>query len=215
VLARPTGNTVEQDGSRNSWSFAELRPSPLCVDPTSLRAKWASSDSMAPHGSSDGRRSLPFFGSSHRFIFSFRQRNQCKRERRDRILAQVTCFNEVPYPPALRFTISWRTGGLSAPPGSRRLSAGVWGGFCCVRMHQPAPWVPATVRQGLGGLCCVRMIRMYIHVPTAANAVSLWRLGKRILLLVGRLLPSGDQSNRRRSMVHTSCAHRAAPLDSR
>ena len=41
--------------------------------------------------------------------FTFRQRNQCKRERWDRILAQVTFFNEVPCPPALRFTISWRT----------------------------------------------------------------------------------------------------------
>ena len=49
---------------------------------------------------------------SFTFTFTFRQRNQCKRERWDRILAQVTFFNEVPCPPALRFTISWRTGGL-------------------------------------------------------------------------------------------------------
>ena len=67
--------------------------------------------------SSDGLFSLtgadPFSGF-HRFIFifTFRQRNECKRERWDRILAQVTFFNEVPCPPALRFTISWRTGGL-------------------------------------------------------------------------------------------------------
>ena len=39
------------------------------------------------------------------------------------------------------------------------------------------------------------------QVPTAANAVRLGRLGKQIVLLLGRLLPSGDQSNRRRSMV--------------
>jgi hypothetical protein len=50
------------------------------------------------------------FTSTFIFIFTFRQRNQCKRER-CRILAQVTFFNEVPCPPALRFTISWRTGG--------------------------------------------------------------------------------------------------------
>ena len=31
-------------------------------------------------------------------------------------------------------------------------------------------------------------------------------LGKQIVLLLGRLLPSGGQSNRRRSMVHTSLA---------
>ena len=48
------------------------------------------------------------------YFLSFRQRNQCKRERWDRILAQVTFFNEVPCPPALRFTISWRTGGLTS-----------------------------------------------------------------------------------------------------
>ena len=52
------------------------------------------------------------FTVSLSFTFTFRQRNQCKRERWDRILAQVTFFNEVPCPPALRFTISWRTGGL-------------------------------------------------------------------------------------------------------
>ena len=52
------------------------------------------------------------FTVSFSFTFTFRQRNQCKRERWDRILAQVTFFNEVPCPPALRFTISWRTGGL-------------------------------------------------------------------------------------------------------
>ena len=44
------------------------------------------------------------------------------------------------------------------------------------------------------------------QVPTAANAVRLGRLGKQIVLLLGRLLPPGDQSNRRRSMVHTSLA---------
>ena len=44
------------------------------------------------------------------------------------------------------------------------------------------------------------------QVPTAANAVRLWHLGKQFVLLLGRLLPSGDQSNRRRSMVHTSLA---------
>ena len=44
------------------------------------------------------------------------------------------------------------------------------------------------------------------QVPTAANAVRLWRLGKQVVLLLGRLLPPGDQSNRRRSMVHTSLA---------
>jgi len=44
------------------------------------------------------------------------------------------------------------------------------------------------------------------QVPTAANEVRLGRLGKQIVLLLGRLLPSGDQSNRRRSMVHTSLA---------
>jgi hypothetical protein len=48
----------------------------------------------------------------HIFTFTFRQINQCKRERWNRILAQDTFFNEVPCPPALRFTISWRTGGL-------------------------------------------------------------------------------------------------------
>ena len=52
------------------------------------------------------------FTVSHRFIFSLRQRNQCNRKRWDLILAQVNFFNEVPCPPALRFTISWRTGGL-------------------------------------------------------------------------------------------------------
>ena len=51
-------------------------------------------------------------GLSPFHIFTFRQRNQCKREKWDRILAQVTFFNEVPCPPALCFTISWRTGGL-------------------------------------------------------------------------------------------------------
>ena len=49
----------------------------------------------------------------HFHFLSFRQRNQCKRERWDRILVQVTFFNEVPCPPALRFTISWSTGGLT------------------------------------------------------------------------------------------------------
>ena len=52
-----------------------------------------------------------------------------------------------------------------------------------------------------------RLVNIYMtQVPTAANAVRLGRLGKQILLLLGRLLPSGDQSNRRRSMVHTSLA---------
>jgi hypothetical protein len=37
------------------------------------------------------------------------------------------------------------------------------------------------------------------QVPIVANAVRLGRLGKQILLLLGKLLPSGDQSNRRRS----------------
>ena len=66
-------------------------------------------------------------------------------------------------PPLSASLSAGERGGYQPPqaPAVYRRESG--GGFCCVRMHQPAPWVPATVRQGLGGLCCVRMIRMYIH----------------------------------------------------
>ena len=62
---------------------------------------------------SDGLSPFHFHIQFHFHFLSFRQRNQCIWERWDRILAQVTFLNEVPCPPALRFTISWRTGGLS------------------------------------------------------------------------------------------------------
>ena len=72
---------------------------------------------------------------------------------------------------ALQMAIDCKT---SAPPGSHRLTAGVWGGFCCVRTNHSAPRVPAAyVRQGPGGLCCVRMIRIASRVLTSVIAVSL------------------------------------------
>ena len=60
-----------------------------------------------------GADPLVDFTVSYFHFLSFRQRNQSVQKGRwDQILAQVTFFNEVPCPPALRFTISWRTGGL-------------------------------------------------------------------------------------------------------
>ena len=62
---------------------------------------------------SDGLFSLtgadPLVDFTVSYFLSFRQRNQCKRERWDRILAQVNFFNEVPCPPALR---CWSACGL-------------------------------------------------------------------------------------------------------
>ena len=54
------------------------------------------------------------FTVSFSFTFTFRQRNQCKRERWDRILAQVTFLTK-----------------FRAPPLSTSLSAGERGGYEC------------------------------------------------------------------------------------